>query len=642
MTRNYPGPLHQQDVEIVDLTSDDTPRPARRVKVEHGVQDLTNETEMLSIEDDVAQMPILQGPIDIADDEDDDADPSYRELTPREWADVMRARTTTGSFDHVRTPYGITVKVGMSVELNDGDFLFIVEITSHDVVGILLRRAWLVKDLLPKKLNEVCAILKSLPSFRDPSIDECLVIRPLKQIIAIRNVVFTNAPFSRFSFRDEDQYFPSKQYIEEQAVLVCRWKYIEFCDCKQKVVAETMTTLKESECTKGKALSSANLRRNWRGTSSHSNSSSRPSAESRDTIDLTDDGEHYDEVMTTITHQRRRVSGQGIVESSTTKTERIRRRARRLVRFIVGDICAGAGGVLRGAYDSGLRPQFALDHWEPACLTLKGNWPEMEVLHMDIFTFLTKHKGNYVVDVLHISYPCQPHSLAHTVDGKKDDENIATAYSVGMILEKCKPRIVTFEQTSGIIHKGGYHYRALINQIASAGYSMRSKIISCDAYGNSQPRKRLIIIAACPGETLPPFPTETHGEGLGLKRPPTVNDRLRVLRNYQVPHHMRAFRVLDGEPYDANFPLRRCITTDGGDSDIHPSGKRTFTLAELACLAGFPPGHRFHNSCKTDIMRQIGNAVPPCVAKALFDQIQVTMRETDRKLEAVETIEIND
>jgi len=45
----------------------------------------------------------------------------------------------------------------------------------------------------------------------------------------------------------------------------------------------------------------------------------------------------------------------------------------------------------------------------------------------------------------------------HTVEGKDDDADIAVGYSNIPILQKCKPRIVTFEQTSGIVtHRGGY------------------------------------------------------------------------------------------------------------------------------------------------------------------------------------------
>lgn len=103
---------------------------------------------------------------------------------------------------------------------------------------------------------------------------------------------------------------------------------------------------------------------------------------------------------------------------------------------------------------------------------------------------------------------------------------------------------------------------------------------------------------------------------------------------------MRDFTVKVAAPYDVNQPLRGCITTNGGESDVHPSGRRSFNLQELACLAGFPQSHAF-KGCKTSIRRQIGNAVPPPVAKAVFKQVIETMRQTDN-IEAVWEPEVID
>ena len=92
---------------------------------------------------------------------------------------------------------------------------------------------------------------------------------------------------------------------------------------------------------------------------------------------------------------------------------------------------------------------------------------------------------------------------------------------------------------------------------------------------------------------------------------------------------MRASTPKDSAPYDDNQPLQKCITTDGGQSNTHPSGKRTFNLQELACLAGFSTSHRF-SGCMTSIRKQIGNAVPACFAKTLFKEIIGCLEETDR------------
>ena len=91
---------------------------------------------------------------------------------------------------------------------------------------------------------------------------------------------------------------------------------------------------------------------------------------------------------------------------------------------------------------------------------------------------------------------------------------------------------------------------------------------------------------------------------------------------------MQRYTVKAGVPYNADQPLRNCITTDGGKGNTHPSGNRSFTLQELACLAGFPPSHQFFGT-ETSIKKQIGNAVAPPLGKALYKEIVKSLRKSD-------------
>jgi DNA (cytosine-5)-methyltransferase 1 len=318
------------------------------------------------------------------------------------------------------------------------------------------------------------------------------------------------------------------------------------------------------------------------------------------------------------------------------QAQRSSRPRRQKHNFTFGDLCTGGGGMASGARQAGYKMNFLLDHWDVACTTLNLNFDRAckHILLNSVYDFCSRDWEAEVVDVdvLHISFPCQPHSPVHTVEGRNDMDNIATGYSVVPILRKSKPRIVTFEQTSGIVtHNGGVHFRAMIHQITDAGYSLRWKICNLAEYGNVQPRKRLIIIAACPGEILPPFPEPTHGLGLGKLPFVTVHDVLSRILNTEVPHNMRYFTRKNVQPYDARKPLQHCITCDGATP--HPSGKRTFTLFELAALQGFLPTHQFFGTA-TDIRKQIGNAVPSMFAKALFERITQSLQESDRKIAA--------
>lgn len=77
------------------------------------------------------------------------------------------------------------------------------------------------------------------------------------------------------------------------------------------------------------------------------------------------------------------------------------------------------------------------------------------------------------------------------------------------------------------------------------------------------------------------------------------------------------------------------MTTSGGQN-YHPSGKRDLTLREYACLQGFPLDHVFSGK---HVKKQIGNAVPPCIAKVLFESIRKDLERADGVVDGVEVID---
>lgn len=316
------------------------------------------------------------------------------------------------------------------------------------------------------------------------------------------------------------------------------------------------------------------------------------------------------------------------------------RPAQQRSQYIYADICAGAGGMASGAAQVGLKIQYLLDNWSDACETLSANFPGARVLLEEVFDFCNneQHWPWEQVDILHISYPCQPHSRLnrHDRDGGRNPENIATSFATQKLLSRCKPRIVTFEQTAHIITKNnGEFFRKIIHDLASEGYEARWRICDLAEYGTVQRRRRLIIIASCPGETLPTFPEPTHGLRIGLKKPTTIRQVLRALKPYKasMPDIMRSSRPRDASAYNADTPLRGLISCDGGVGNLHPNGQRTFELCELAALQSFLATHQFSGG-KTAILKQIGNAVPSCFAKTLFEHIAASLRESDRLLAA--------
>ena len=134
-----------------------------------------------------------------------------------------------------------------------------------------------------------------------------------------------------------------------------------------------------------------------------------------------------------------------------------------------------------------------------------------------------------------------------------------------------------------------------------------------------------------PGEVLPEFPPFTHADpktNNGELKPWTsVNSILESIpcdaENHNIEELMS--RGFHGVPWSGESIVTRCITTHGGQN-YHPSGRRPFTDREFAALQGFPHCHKFTS---VNVKKQIGNAVPPTIAKVLFQSIKKAFEKAD-------------
>ena len=166
-------------------------------------------------------------------------------------------------------------------------------------------------------------------------------------------------------------------------------------------------------------------------------------------------------------------------------------------RYTFGDCFCGAGGMSRGAVNAGLRVAWGFDFNLPACETFQLNFLGTPIYNVWANDF-SNSKKDCKVDICHMSPPCQFFSPLHTSDGKDDDMNTASLFAIEGLLKKAKPRVVTLEETAGIVRIGSHkdYFNAVINMFTSQGFSVRCKVLSCADFGISQQRKRLVIIAS--------------------------------------------------------------------------------------------------------------------------------------------------
>ncbi|KAK0346432.1 hypothetical protein LTR91_011982 [Friedmanniomyces endolithicus] len=604
----------------IDLTEDDDDD-------EHAVsRDLIRGELPDSYTNDRLEAAGVQGDhvdIDLTQDDDDDERAINRDLRPSELPELERQHRPAGhtTCDFANASCG-TIYAGSRVELVDGTFFHIRDImkapTGEQYLnGIVMKRTWQVMDkncingqlhaVLPKQKNELCMIIKTVNGKPGSPLDDNSLVRiSLGDVCSIRHVIITNDRFPRHSFREHGLSVDSSNYheIEENASLVCRWKFIESIDvAAHKVTAFVLSPLDKSECDQGCGLPNLQRFTAFRSPAHNSHKSKTKPPRER---------QHY---------ERQHHEGE--------KT------------YISADLFAGAGGATTGMITAGLDVKYVVDFDADACHTLQRNYEGRirDVRHMDMRDFLAVIQGaqsddEYMVDFLHVSYPCQAHSwLNRGQNRERDLEGISLCYSLREILLIVRPRVVTLEQTNGILTKeDGQHFRALIYDLTKTEYAVRWKVLNFAHYGNSQPRKRLIVMGACPGELLPPFPEPTHGPG--LLPFVTIHDCIGQLTPESLFDNMGLGACpRTHAPYNPHTQLRGCITRSGGEGNMHPEGGRSFNCRELACLMTFPLYYQFAGGI-TAIKLQIGNAVPPVVMKAICEEVVRTLRKSDEEMAA--------
>lgn len=109
----------------------------------------------------------------------------------------------------------------------------------------------------------------------------------------------------------------------------------------------------------------------------------------------------------------------------------------------------------------------------------------------------------------------------------------------------------------------------------------------------------------------------------------TVNRALLAVTRRTPDHEPHLEKPVLKPSYSGDRCLRSTVTC--GADVFHPSGTRKFTVRELACLQGFPLSFRFPRHCKTELRRQIGNAVPPVVYEKIVLAVKRTLDESDAR-----------
>ena len=342
------------------------------------------------------------------------------------------------------------------------------------------------------------------------------------------------------------------------------------------------------------------------------------------------------------------------------------------------DLFAGAGGMSTGAASAGVRLLAAVELRADACQTYAVNHPGVEVINADIRTLATvdvaRGKDELVVFG---GPPCQGFSTSNQRTRVPENPRNWLFVEFIRIVDAVGPDWVVFENVAGILQTdGGSFVKNLQKRLSNLGYRLSSGILNAADWGVPQRRSRYFTIG-CRHATPPDIVPSSHTTSV-----PTVADALSDLPSLSngavkddLPYPRLAVapyaRQLRGElthcsghlvstntkvvierylhiPQGGNWrdipenlmgsyaDRRRCHTgiyrrlAEGEPSTVignfrknmlvHPTEHRGLSVREAARLQSFPDSYVFKGSIGIQ-QQQVGNAVPPLLAKAVFSKI---------------------
>ena len=320
------------------------------------------------------------------------------------------------------------------------------------------------------------------------------------------------------------------------------------------------------------------------------------------------------------------------------------------------ELFAGCGGMSTGLLDAGIRVAAGFDHEKRAIEGYAYNHEyrgsrgfvcDLAKTSGDELLSLAGVKG---IDLLAGGPPCQPFSVVGKRHGMEDGRG-QLVYDFLRFIEQLQPRAVLFENVANLATINDGAILSLIRgKLERWGYRVEARVCSAADYGVPQMRKRLLVLAARDLDDLS-FPAPTHGSQNDLfsakKLFPhvTASEALRDLPdaadfgkcgiyNHEPTKHsaqmlsrLRRLRPGEREPgsfHDRLHPDRPSFTLRAGTGNfsplrpIHYRYNRVITARESARLQGFSDDFIWPDWIpRLQQYRQVGNAVPPPVARAM-------------------------
>jgi len=333
------------------------------------------------------------------------------------------------------------------------------------------------------------------------------------------------------------------------------------------------------------------------------------------------------------------------------------------MKFTYIDLFSGAGGLSLGFDNAGFKNIFSLDVEDSFCRTYRRNFPKHNLIEKDIKKLskleISKIVGNKKVDVIVGGPPCQGFSIAGNIGRKfiNDPRNYLFKEFI-RVVKIVQPEYFIMENVSRLYtHNNGKTREDVLSRFNEIGYNVQCKVLNSADYGVPQIRKRVIFIGSNKTKNLL-FPEKSAARYMAVKS--AINDlpSLESGDKSDIPNHnamdhseqmltKMAFVSDGGDRYEIpeairpkSGDIRKYIRYDSSKPSItvtgdmrkvfHYSQNRALTVRELARLQSFPDRFVFEGTSISQ-QQQVGNSVPPLMAKAIADVIKKMVNDKLKK-----------
>jgi DNA (cytosine-5)-methyltransferase 1 len=305
------------------------------------------------------------------------------------------------------------------------------------------------------------------------------------------------------------------------------------------------------------------------------------------------------------------------------------------------ECCTGGGGQAIGLEMAGFDCVGAIEIDPDCCATLRLNRPQWPVLQADM-----RHVDGRQwegADLFAAGVPCPPFSVAGKQLGADDDRDMFP--SALRLIAEIRPRAVLLENVPGFAAAKFSDYRKnLIVLLEKLGYEADWRILEAADFGVAQLRPRFLLVAMKPEHMRhffwpePSDKKETVGKTLLdlMSANKWMGAKAWAKKAAAIAPTVVGGSKKHGGPDLGPTRAKACwqnlyvdgkgIAAEAPDKEKPLDFMPRLTVRMVARIQSFPDTWIFHGK-KTAAYRQVGNAFPPLVAKAIGEAIRDALNQ---------------